>query len=108
MSRQRLIEAHQIYLGGVTDLKAPEFSLLEIASNPIRIRVNDCNIWRSLVCVISNPEQKVRYEAVYGRAHLRALHVELFLLKVGKRCLIGILSDRVISFIYLLLFDRRA
>src|ERR1700737_2611689 len=94
--------------GGITDLKAPEFSLLEIARDPIRIGIDDCNIWRSLVCIISDPKQKVRYEAVYGRAHLRTLHVQLSLLKVGKGCLISSLSNRVVSLIDLLLLDRRA
>src|ERR1700692_359522 len=105
MPRQLFFEAHQINLGGVTDLKAPELSLLEIAGNPIGLRINDCNIRRSLVCVISDPKQKVRNEAVYGGAHLGTLHVQLGLLKVGERCLIGSLSDRVASLIDLLLFD---
>src|SRR6202163_2960497 len=108
MPRQFLFKSHQINFGRVADSKAPEFSLLEIASDPIRIRINDGNIWRSLVCVISNPEQKVGYEAVYGRVHLGTLHVQLCLLKVGKRCLISSLGNRVVSLIDLLLLDRRA
>src|ERR1700730_742519 len=108
MPRQLLFEAHQINLSEITDWKAPDLSLLEIAGNPIGIRINDCNIRRSLVCVISNPKQKVRNEAVYGRVHLGTLHVQLCLLKIGECCLISSLSDRVASLINLLLFDRRA
>src|SRR3984893_13144124 len=108
MSGQLVFKPHQINFRDITDLKAPEFSLLEIAIDPIRIRINDCNIRRSLVCVIPDPKQKIRNEAVYGGAHLGALQIQFGLLKVGERRLISSLSDGVVSLINLLLFDRSA
>src|ERR1700722_20392189 len=107
MPRHFLLKSHKLYFSGISDLKAPELRLLKIASDPIGIRINNCDIWRSLVCVISDPEQKVRNEAVYGGTHLGTLHIQLCLLKVCECCLIGSLSDRVAPLIDLLLFDRR-
>jgi hypothetical protein len=35
MPRQLLLKSHKMNVSGITDLKAPEFRLLEIASDPI-------------------------------------------------------------------------
>ena len=98
--------AHEGDLGVIADGEGAHLGFLEVAGHPERVAVDHRDIGRAGVGVVADAKLQVGDVAVDRRDHVGAHEVDLGLIEVGERCLIGALRHVIVAGVFLLLLDR--